>query len=160
MTESKQWVLMLCTALLVGGLVSALLPAGKSGTAGKTAISFFLLSCLLLPLRQISADFRPQLEYSEQRAEQWGEELQLRTEELSYSLAEDHILELVQAKLEPMNLEVLALNLNFVEDGNETQPRITITLHGKERERESEVRKLLLNEVGIWEVEFIWQEET
>ena len=118
------------------------------------------MSCLLLPLRQISADFRPQLEYSEQRVEQWQEELQLQTEELSYSLAENHILELIQAKLEPIDLEVLALNLDFSEDGNGTQPQITITLRGEERERESEVQKLLLNDVGIWEVEFIWQEET
>lgn len=154
MEELKQWALMCCAAILAGGIATLLLPPGSSAKAGKTAVSFFLLSCLILPLRELQGDFSLQLERSEALSQQWQETLTQDTEELSYSLAKGHILELIRARLEQLGLTAQKLDVEFTEN----DVHLTLILPEEEKNREGELRSLLLREYGLQDAEIIWQE--
>ena len=154
MEELKQWALMFCTAILAGGIATLLLPPGSSAKAGKTAVSFFLLSCLILPLRELQGDFSLQLERSEALSQQWQETLTQDTEELSYSLAKDHIIELIRARQEQLGLNAQKLDVEFTEN----EVHLTLILPEEEKNREGELRSLLLREYGLQDAEIIWQE--
>ena len=151
MEEMKQWALMCCAAILAGGIATLLLPPGSSG---KTAVSFFLLSCLILPLRELQGDFSLELERSEALSQQWQETLTQDTEELSYSLAKGHILELIRARLEQLGLTAQKLDVEFTEN----DVHLTLVLPEEEKNREGELRSLLLREYGLQDAEIIWQE--
>lgn len=159
MGELKQWALLFCAAIVAGGLASLLLPSGNSRKAGITALSFFLLAGFIAPINELRADFDPQLESSELLSEQWEEKLAQGTEALSYSLAKDHILKLIQTRLELMDLEVLELDADFSEGEEPRLVSIKISLQAGDQDKETELRALLLREYGLQNVEFFWQEE-
>jgi len=75
------------------------------------------------------------------------------TEELSYSLANDHILELIRARLVQLGLNAQKLDVEFTEN----DVHLTLVLPEEEKNREGELRSLL-REYGLQDAEIIWQE--
>ena len=157
--DIKQWTMLFTIAVLTAGIISNLLPDGKISAAAKTSLSFFLLACLIIPLRDVTFDFPLQMEESILKTQQWQEKFELQTSQLSYSLAKEHILKLVQTKLELMGLQVLGLDIKFLEKEMGIQLQLTISLPEKEKEYEGTIRKKIFSEFGIQDIEFIWREE-
>ncbi len=158
MDELKRYALMLCAAILMAGIVSMLLPRGNSMKAGKTVLSFFLLSCLILPLNDMKKDLVLEWKKTESAAQHWEDDLQQDVEKLSYSLAEDHILKLIQARLDLLGLKVIKLDVEFIESKEQVLPQIRMDLSKDERVQESELRTILFREYGLEDVEINWQE--
>ena len=159
MTGLKNWALLLCTAAVACGLLGILLPQSTSGKAGKMAVSFFFLCCLLSPLRSGLGNLSLDLSFLEETEEQWTEELEQESQQLAYSIAQSHILELIQTRLEQR--EIIPLTLSV--DTQETETGILLTarliLPAEDKDREGEIRTLLLRDCGVEKVEFSWQED-
>lgn len=159
MNQLKDWALLLCAAAVACGLLGILLPRSTSGKAGKMAISFFFLCCLLSPLRTGLGNLSLDLSFLEETEEQLAEELEQEARQLAYSMAQNHILELIQTRLEQQEIIPLALSV----DAQETETGILLTarltLPAKDKDREGEIRILLLQDCGIEKAEFFWQED-
>ena len=151
----RQWAMVVCSAAVLSGIVSCLLPQGSGGRAGKTAVALFFLCSLAWPLRQSLGSIRldwPELQEEQQNLQA---DLQEQTENLAYSLAESHINELILQELERQEIEG-EIRLRWEEDGDIS---VQLTLSESYKDREEELRSLLRQNWGIKTVEFQWQEE-
>ena len=62
MAEASRWVFTICCAVLICGLVSAILPSESMEKAMSLILGLFLLCCFLLPMGVDFSDFRVDLQ--------------------------------------------------------------------------------------------------
>lgn len=156
MDAIRNWAVLACTSAVICGILSYLLPSKGSGKAGQTLISVFFLCSLVAPLsdsvRQIRLDF-PQLQQEQQ---EWGAELQESSDQLAYSIAENHILELIEGALAEKQIQPLDIQLEL--DQSDSSVQLMLYLSPEDKNREEEIRSFIQS-CGIQRVEFQWQEE-
>ncbi len=153
MENMRNWAMMLCVGIVLCGTLSYLLPEGSSGKSARTLISLFFLCLLLEPLgalRELKLDW-PEL----QPESAYKEELSISSEELAYSLAEGHILELIQETLQQQGFPTAELTLSFEQE----QILLSLTLPCSCQNREEELRQLLKNHCGVSVKAIDWQED-
>ena len=136
-----------------------LLPKGKNGTAGKVAVSLFIVCTLIKPLQAIQNDFSLQWKDTDLSTQKWQSELQKDSNDLAYSLAANHILKLIQTQLESLEISPTHLEIDFATTDDEPVLSIKIWLTEEHRHQESKLRKLLIEDYGATTVHFIWQED-
>lgn len=153
MEEIKEWMWMLCVSAVFCGIVSSLLPQGVSGRAGKAAVALFFLCCLVRPLGQSFVNAEQMLPEMQTTQEELSQQLQEQTEELAYSMAENHIHELILTALEQQGIQAL-VHVQLEED----HVRVQLELSDAYRSREEEIQRLLQQSWGIKVDQFIWQE--
>ena len=155
----KDWALIVCYSTVAAGIVSMLLPKGKNGTTGRVAVSMFILCTLIKPLQTIQNDFTHQLKESDISTQKWYEELQEDSDDLAYSLAESHILKLIQTHFETLEIPTIQLDVEFLMEDDEPELSIEILLSDEHRQQESMLRDLLIQNYSATTVHFIWQED-
>lgn len=152
MDAVREWAWMLCGAAVFCGGCSFLFPAGNGKQLGKFVAALVFLSCILLPLRDTLTLEFPQLQ--EEQREQ-SQELQLRQDELAYSIAESHILKLIQTALEQENLPVETISVAFSEE----TLRVELCLSSAYKDREKELERIVGQSCGVQDITIKWQEE-
>ncbi len=152
MDEIRSWALMVCTAAILCGLLGQLLPEGSIGRAARSLLSLFFLSLLLEPLGTLK---ELELRFPALEEQPYSQQLSQSSDELAYSLAEGHILELIREKLAEEEIPASALELDFWEEAI----FLDLSLPLPQKEREGELRQLLQRELGITLRNIRWQEE-
>ncbi len=153
----KHTALLLCGSLIVCGLISFLLPNGSCSKAGKTAISFFLLFSLLQTIPAMKENFSYDFAQAESSSKHWQEQFQAESDALAYSMAENHILELIHRSLTQMGIQVLDLKIEIQVTDTDTLLSANLWLPANEMDQEYAIR-VLLQERGVNEIKFHWQE--
>ncbi len=152
MESIQNWATMVCTGTVICGLFAKLLPENSCGKASKTLLSLFFVCLLLEPLGTLQ-DFELKLPELYEETQFYTEDIISTSDELAYSLAETHILELIQDELGKEGFTAENLRLRFEED----EVFLTLSLPISYAEREGEMRQLLKVKCGVTVENIDWQ---
>ena len=154
MNELHSWALSLCGAAVICGILGCVMPE-KLG--GKTVLSLFFLCILAAPLNHGMGDLN--INFPDQEEAELSAELETESNQLAYSIAEDHILELIRETLFEENFPTDSIRLNIEDEEENVDLELKLVLPASMKNRENELCQLMQNSFGIKNMEIIWQEE-
>lgn len=154
METIRQFAMVFCSAAVICGAVSFLLPKDFSGRAGNIVISLFFLCSLIEPIKNISQNFENNLPEIEFESEELAKEIELNSQNLAFDLAENHINEVCKEIMRKNEIEFNDIEVK-IEEKNLT---FILKLPHKYQNREQEIRNLIKETYAEGFVEIIWEE--
>lgn len=159
MEEWRSWAITFCAVAIVCGLSDVLLPQGRIEKSGKLLFSLLLLSVLFSPFCKKGNFFwKQQQDWDSAMIFEQGQ-ANSQIDDLTYSIAEDHILGLVKTKLEERGIQAESVDIRIMEENRIIQMEADLCFSSEQRDREEEIRSLFSGTFGVDSVQISWREE-